>query len=338
MIEKISPMWLGISISGVLIIVLLATETLLGRWPAMLVGGELDPLAKVTGGALRDVRIAIVHCLEIGYLPAAFIYVLQSGRRTVLELQGTLNCTRQECEALSASLRLSRRGLVITGAIGLTFALLTPYLVPPVPPSPWNPSNWNPEVAWHRILNPMTSIWAWWLGYAVVIVSVRMSRIAKKLNHLDLLDLSPLAPFTQQGLTNVLLLIGSLSIWSLMMFETGFGQIMVIIGFATLASTVFALIMPVRGVHKRIQQSKDAELYWVNTKISEQREVLQNPNTGRPRSGMADLIAYKRLVEGVPEWPFTKSTYTHVVLYTLLPLASWGIGIIAEEIVVGAFF
>jgi hypothetical protein len=184
----------------------------------------------------------------------------------------------------------------------------------------------------------MTSVWAWWLGYAVVIVSVRMSRIAKKLNHLNLLDLSPLAPFTQQGLTNVLLLIGSLSIWSLMMFETGFGQLLMIIGVATLISTAFALIMPVRGVHKRIQQSKDAELYWVNSKISEQRDVLQSPNTSRPGSGMADLIAYKQLVEGVPEWPFTKSTYTRVVLYTLLPLVSWGIGIIAEEIVARALF
>jgi hypothetical protein len=338
MVERISPMWLGISISGVLLVVLLASETLLGRWDEILVGGELDPLAKVTSGALRDIRIAIVHCLEIGYLPAAFMYVLQSGRRTVLGLQGALDCTRKECEALAASLRLSRRGLVITGAIGFTFALLTPYLVPPVLPSPWNPSTWGPEVTWHRILNPMTSVWSWWLGYAVVIVSVRMSRIAKKLNHLNLLDLSPLAPFTQQGLTNVLLLIGSLSIWSLMMFETGFGQLLMIIGVATLISTAFALIMPVRGVHERIQQSKDAELYWVNSKISEQRDVLQNPNTSRPGSGMADLIAYKQLVEGVPEWPFTKSTYTRVVLYTLLPLVSWGIGIIAEEIVARALF
>ena len=36
---------------------------------------------------LRDTRIAIVHCLVIGYLPAALLYAMRSARRTVLVLQ-----------------------------------------------------------------------------------------------------------------------------------------------------------------------------------------------------------------------------------------------------------
>ncbi len=333
MIERISPLWIGIGISGSLIVILLATETALGRWDELLAGGEFDALASVSSGVLRDVRLAIVHCLVIGYLPAAFLHVMRNGRQTVLVLQGALDCTREECETLAASIRLSARGLVITGLIGFALAFAAPYMVPPVQPTPWSPSAWSPEVAWHRILGPVIFVWQIWLVYAVVTVSVRMSRIAKKLSHIDLFDLTPLAPFTHLGLTNALLLIGLLSIWSLMMLETGFGQIMILIGGTTLVVTALALLSPVGGVHKRIHQSKEAELGWVNEEISKQRSALQNSDAGLRSGEMADLVAYLSLVERVPEWPFTTSTYTRLILYLLIPVVSWSIGIVAEEIV-----
>lgn len=338
MIERISPLWIGIGISGSLIVILLATETALGRWDELLAGGEFDALARVSSGVLRDVRLAIVHCLVIGYLPAAFLHVMRNGRRTVLVLQGALDCTREECETLAASIRLSARGLVITGLIGFALAFASPYMVPPVQPTPWSPSAWTPEVAWHRILGPVIFVWQLWLVYAVVTVSVRMSRIAKKLSHIDLVDLAPLAPFTHLGHTNALLLIGLLSIWSLMMLETGFGQIMILIGGTTLVVTALALLSPVYGVHKRIHQSKEAELGWVNGEISKQRSAFQNSEAGRRSGEMADLVAYRSLVESVPEWPFTTSTYTRLILYLLIPVVSWSIGIVAEEIVGRALY
>jgi hypothetical protein len=332
MAERVSPLWLGIGISGSLIVILLVIETVLGRWGEVLVGGEFDAFARVKSGVLRDVRIAIVHCLQIGYLPAALLYVLRNGRRTVRVLQGALGCTPEGCETLAASVRLSAGGLVVFGSIGFALSFAGPYLVPPVPPAPWNPSAWSPEVAWHRILGPLSILMTWWLGYVVVAVSLRMSRIAKKLRRIDLLDISPLAPFTQLGLTNALLLIGSLSIWSLMMIETGFGRMMVIIGVAMLASTALALLLPLRGVRERIKKSKEAELRWVNGKISRLRNTFDQPEIRSPGGELADLIAYRGLVENVSEWPFTTSTYTRLVLYALLPVLSWGIGIAAEEL------
>ena len=88
--ERISPLWIGIGISGPLIVILLATETALGRWDGLLAEGEFNALARVSGGVLRDVRLAVVHCLLIGYLPAAFLHVMRNGRRTVLALRGAL--------------------------------------------------------------------------------------------------------------------------------------------------------------------------------------------------------------------------------------------------------
>ena len=330
-------MWLGVGISGSLLLVMFVIETVLGRWSGFLVGGEFDPLAKVSQGNLRDLRIAIVLCLVIGYLPAAFLAVLRNGRRTVLVLRETLDCTLEECETLSASVRLSKRGLVITGLAGFIISLATPYLTPPVPEALWNPSTWSPEVTWHRILGPLTMVWALWLTYAIITVSLRLSRIANQMCRIDLLDLSPLAPFTQLGLTNALLLIGSLSIWSLMMIETGFGQMLLINGGATLAGTAFALLAPVHGVHKRICRSKERELGWANGEISRQQASFRDTAADHPGGRMADLVAYRGMIQDVPEWPFTINTFSRIFLYVLLPVATWGIGLIAEQMTARIF-
>lgn len=311
---------------------------MLARWAGLQVGGDFDPLARGPTGVLRDIRLAIVHCLLAGYLPAAFLHVIQSGRRNVLVLREALGCTREECEALAASIRLGARGLLITALIGLAFAFAGPYMVPPVPDAPWSPSAWSPEVAWHRILGPVIGILTWWLGYAVVSVSARMSQLARRLSHIDVFDLSALAPFTRQGLTNALLLIGFIAIWSLVLLETGFGRTMLINGGAVLAVTTFALLYPVRGVHKRIRQAKQAELGWANRQIAMRRDSFQSSETTGQAGEMADLIAYRSLIESTPDWPFTTSTYARIVLYMLIPVASWGLGIFAEELVGRALF
>lgn len=329
---RISPLWIGIAISGFFLVVLIIVETIFDRWGGIRIGGEINPFARVSTGVLRDVRIAIVHCLLIGYLPAAFLHVLRSGRRTVLVLQGALSCTREECETLAATVRLSTRWLLITGLFGLTLGFLTPYMSPPVPLSVWDPSTWSVEVIWHRILGPLVMVWMWWLGYSVVTVSARLSRLARKLQHVDLLDLSALAPFTRLGLTNALLVVGVLSISSLMLIETGLGATALLVGGPTFVVAVLALLLPVRGVHQRIRQSKDEELRRINDAIEQHRGDFDSPGAGQRPGMMADMVAYRGLIVDVPEWPFTTSTYMRLIFYMLIPVVSWGLGIFAETI------
>jgi len=330
-LDRLSPLRLGIVISGTLIAILLVTETVFGRWDVLV---------------LRDLRLAIVHCLLMGYSPAAFLYVLKSSRRTVEALQAPLGCTREESEALAASVvRLSRRGLVIFGLIGLAvnFVSLDPLssavnLVTLDTLSAWNPATWNAEVAWHRILSGPMGWFAWWLGYAIITVSIRMSRLAEKLDHIDLLDLSPLAPFNRQGLTNALLLIGLLAISTLFLLETGFGGMMLRIGVTTLVMAALAVLPSVLRVRTRIRQAKDAKLRRIDESISTQVNALENSDAGQRIGELADLVAYRGLIENVPEWPFTASTYARLILYMLIPVASWVLGGIVEELVGRALF
>jgi hypothetical protein len=337
-IDRVSPFWFGIGISVSLVALLVISETVFGRWDLLFVGDDFDPLARVQTGVLRDLRIAVVHCLLVGYFPAALLHVLQHGKRTVAHLQGALNCTRQECDRLARSIRLSKRGLLVAALVGMAIAFLPPHFVEPVPEAPWHPRNWNPEVAWHRILGPIMGVGLAWLTYAISVVSLRMSRIAQRLSRIDLLDLSLLSPFAQQGLNNALLLIGVLSISALMMLETGFMMLIIIIGTGTLVLAGLALLAPVRGVQKRVREAKQRELDWTAAEISRLRDGFAKADPDRRSGDLADMVAYRTLVADVSEWPFSGSTYVRLVFYALIPLASWGLGVIAEEIIGRVFF
>ena len=329
--QRISPLTVGLTVSGILLAVYVSLGFKLGRWELLLAGGDFDALARVSSGILRDTRIAIVHCLIMGYLPAALLYVRRSGHRTVFRLQTALDCSAEECARLAGSIRLHPVGLGLFGLLGLATGFGMPLLVPPVPEALWDPSSWSPEVAWHRLLGPLVSVLQWWLAYAILTVSVRLSRIARRLGRIDLLNLEPLAPFTQQGLTNALLLIGLLSLWSLMLLETGFGTAMVLVGTANLLLVVTAFLLPVIGVHRRIREAKHGELGEVDGEISERRRLLMTDGRRPPAGELADLISYRRLISEVPEWPFTLSTYGRLLLYAVIPVVSWGLGVLLEE-------
>lgn len=48
---------------------------------------------------------------------------------------------------------------------------------------------------------------------------------------------------------------------------------------------------------------------------------------------LADLAAYRKLVEGVPDWPVGASSYMRFALYLLIPLLSWAAAALVERFV-----
>jgi hypothetical protein len=334
---RVSPLRLGLAISAVLVAALLISETILDRWSGLLQEGPLQPFARRPGGILRDLRIAVVHCLLVGYLPAAFLHVLRSGRKTVLALQEALACTEAECRELADSIDFSRRGLLVAGLVGFSITFVTPFLAPPVPESLWNPATWSAEVAWHRTLGPILGWWTGWFVYAVFAVSRRLSRLAIKLSSVDLFDLGPLAPFTQQGLTNALLMVGFVSLSSLFLIESGQGIVVTLVGGVTLFVAGAALLMPMRGVQQRIRAAKENELEWLDAEIRGQKGALRSGEDRRVGE-IADLAAYRSLVVRTREWPLNPSTYFRFALYMLIPLGSWAAGAVVERIVERFFF
>ena len=102
---------------------------------------------------------------------------------------------------------------------------------------------------------------------------------------------------------------------------------------STLAIAGAAMLFPMRGIHARIRAVKRAELDRVEAAIRGDSGALAGTRIeGRdPAPSLADLIAYKGLVESAREWPFDGSSLRRFGLYLLIPLASWVGGALVER-------
>lgn len=169
-------------------------------------------------------------------------------------------------------------------------------------------------------------------------MSKRLSRLAGRVSSVDLFDLAPLAPFSQQGLSNALMAVGFVSLSSLFLIESGTGIVATALGPLTLFVAGSALVMPVRGVQNRIRQEKASELEWVDVELRACRDALRESGDDRRVGSIADIAAYRSLIEQSPEWPFNTSTYVRFALYLLIPLGSWAAGAVVESAVQSFFF
>ncbi|MCZ6783727.1 MAG: hypothetical protein O7G30_10515 [Proteobacteria bacterium] len=102
---------------------------------------------------------------------------------------------------------------------------------------------------------------------------------------------------------------------------------------ATIFLAVLSLLLPVRGVQRRVRTVKRAELDRLDEAL---RQLRQAPSAPGPAAGpapgrMADLLATRAYVADVREWPFDAPTLTRFVLFLLIPLGSWLGGAFVER-------
>jgi hypothetical protein len=308
------PAVLGLIIGGTLLLGLLLQGILLDRFPVIL--GGVEPLA--------EFRIAVVHCLLAAYLPSACLYLLRGARNTIDEL-GPILKPADDLPQLDPVADIGKGRLFLSGLIGVALSMFLPLLT--AFKSPWDPATWTPEVVWHRILGPFIGWWLGWFVLAVWYTSAQTSRLAARIGAIDLFDLSPLFPFTRQGLLTALLAVGAGTIVSLFLLDPGQGPAVAIAIVICLPLAALGLLLPVRGAHRRIREVKKAELEWTRDRIRQSRSLLDDAHTqGAPGvvpGQMADLIAYVQLVDDAQEWPFQGSTFVQMVLYVLIPAGSW---------------
>jgi hypothetical protein len=317
------PVALGLGITGALLLGLFIQTIVLDRFPVIF-GPEGSP---------DDFRVAVNHCLLAGYLVGAYFYLLRGARNTAHELDKVLEPTSDPSDVDWAG-HIGVKALLVWGLIGLLLTVFSPYLAPS-PEIAWDPSAWSPEVWWHRVLGLFTGWWFGWFVLAVWTTSTQVSRLADRIGPVDLLDLSPFSPFVKQGLLTALLIVGLVSIMSLRLLEPGQRLTVVISVGLSLPLALLGLLLPVRGARERIREAKGVELAWTRDAIRDSRTHLHNlfsdASSDASSGQMADLTAYQRLVEDVPEWPFRTSTLVQVLLYLLIPVASWIGGLLIEN-------
>ncbi|MGI9235417.1 MAG: hypothetical protein ACR2RD_17425 [Woeseiaceae bacterium] len=277
-----------------------------------------------------DLRVAITQILITTCVASAYVFLLTTARKTTQELSPVIQ------HAPGWQTTVDRAGkhpwwlLLLVGAASyLILGVLVTNATTPEPTDPWNWQTWNYDVTWHRIT---TVIFVWWLGclcHVTVVESVRLSRLSNGIDSLDLLELQPYRPLIRQGLTNALLIIGVVSVMSLLGVESRYWPALV--GFWVMF-TVLAwagLMLPLRGIRKKMRAAKEKELNWCKIALKTARDELKAGAGGQ--KSIAELTAYKTLIENVRNWPFDNPTLVRFSLYLLIPLGSWLGGAFVER-------
>ena len=154
------------------------------------------------------------------------------------------------------------------------------------------------------------------------------ARIADRVR-IDLLDPEPLAPLARKGQRSVLLWILLSSCLSLFWFGGDPALINAFVLALALGVAATAFALPLSRVRARLAAAKRAEIGRVNAALREERRSLL---AGEPaqRGRVADLAAWRALVERVPEWPVTLPTLLRSGLFVLIGIGSWLGGALVE--------
>lgn len=309
------PIWVGVGFTIALLLVFLAGRLL------------VDGAASSTSD---DLRVAITQIVIMAYSASAYAYLLITARKTTQDLAPVVQHAPQ-WQAFS-----DRAGkhpwwlLPLVGALNfLVVGIAVTNATTPEPVDPWDWQSWNYDVAWHRVT---TLFFVWWIGcfcYVTVVESVRLSRLSDQIESLDLLDMRPYESLTRQGLTNALLVIGAVSVLSLLAVESRY--VTVLIGFwvTFIVLAWIGLMLPLRGIRKKIRVAKDRELDWCRRSLKASRDRLKS-GAGE-QTPFAEILAYKRMIENIRNWPFDNPTLVRFTLYLLIPLGSWLGGAFVER-------
>lgn len=319
------PILLGLMISCTLLCLLFLQEVLLDRF-AVVFGPS---------GSTRDLRLAMVHCLLAGYFPSACLYLLRGMRTAAGELGGIAVADRESPSddlrtTIGQRIPVGTKSLVIAGLLGVLLAVLLPFLTAITPA--WDPSTWFPETWWHRLLGLVIGWWAGWFVLAVWFTSTQVSQLAERIERLDLLDLRPFTPFVKQGLLTSLLAVVAASLFSLFLLEPGQGPAVVIAIGLALPLAIAGLLLPVRGVQRRIRKAKEAELAWIRARIRRASAFVYKLSAPESPGQLADLYAYQQMIKDVREWPIEGSARLQVLLYMAIPVVSWFGSLLIENL------
>ena len=95
---------------------------------------------------------------------------------------------------------------------------------------------------------------------------------------------------------------------------------------------VAGLLLPVRGVRRRVRLEKQREIEWCRNALREHR-ASRDAGADQRAGRLADVLAYRDHVEAVREWPFDTAAWLRFGLYLLIPVGSWLGGALVERVI-----
>ena len=277
-----------------------------------------------------DLRVAITQILIMAYSGSAYAYLLMTARKSTQDLSTIARDLPHSQTIIDRAGKHPWWIMLLVGAASyLLIGVAVTNATTPEPVNPWEWQAWNYDVFWHRIT---TVFFVWWMGsfcYVIVVESARLSSMSDNIASLDLFDMRPYLPLIRQGLTNALLVIGMVSVLSLLAVESRYVPVLVSFWIAFIVLAWIGMMLPLRAIRKRIKVAKNQELDWCRQRMVISRDALKSGDD--EKQSIAEIVAYRTMIENIRNWPFDSSTLIRFTLYLLIPLGSWLGGAFVER-------
>jgi hypothetical protein len=282
------------------------------------------------GSDPNDLRVALTQILMTTYFASAYAGLLSTARRTTNDLSPVGRQSAGWASVVDRAGKHRRGVLPIIGVVSfLIIGVGVTNATTPAPTNPWDPELWNYDIYWHRAT---TVLFVWWIAcscYVVIVESLRLSRLSDTFESVDLLDLAPYQPLVRQGLINALLLIGGVSVMSLLGVESRYGSVLAGFWISSILLAWAGLMLPLRGIRKKIREAKNQELDWCRRALIRERDDLK---AGADKQiNIGQVVAYREMINDIRNWPFDNPTLVRFALYLLIPLGSWLGGAFVER-------
>jgi hypothetical protein len=327
MIERsgISPPWVALGVTALYLVVSLLWHNLAGPFRGIYVGG----LPFWRTGWRIELAFALLYAVPLSLA----IWVLRGARREFDALRPVLRLSEKEAAAMRAGLvRFRRRDLLIAGlsgaAAGLALNLAVTFLLH---------SEVAKDLVWRL---PRDLLLAWFVARLVFIaleLGRRFSRLGEEHAHIELLDPRPLEPFGRFALRSAGSIAVSAALCAPLFEELEALPVTIAIVVWIFLLAFGALMLPVRGVHRRIGSMKQAELWRVRGVISATRQnalTAGHPQSLASAAALQGLAAYLALVTDLSGYPFFRTALlVRFGGYLALPAGSWLGGAIVTRLI-----
>jgi hypothetical protein len=268
-------------------------------------------------------RIEIVFAAILGYVFACGGWIVRSVRREFDALAPALAIEPSELAAERAAIgRFSRSALLVACAGGVAAGIAVHSLVNAILPPGSGPLE---DRAW-RFVRDVT-IWVLAIRLIVVVIgsSQRVSRLSERAARIDLLDLRGLAPLARIGLRSAFVFALAASLIAAMASDALTLPVTLLTMVIVAGLGAFALLVPVRGVHRAIRAAKDADLLALREAVARTRTLAlgSSVESGEAAARLGGLLALEAKITGVSDWPFDVGTFVRFFVFLALPLGSW---------------
>jgi hypothetical protein len=323
-----APVWVGVIVVLVYLVLFVAHHNLTGVMDGLSAVDPSSPLAP------RLSFWEVVNAVMVAFMLSAHVYAHRGAMRDLQQLRPALECSDERfAELVGDAACVPALSLHAASALGLLFGFLLATFDPGVWEGGVRPPMGDPIFLWVAFRN---AVLGWCVARALA-ADLHLTRVYTRLgaeSRIDLLDIRPLTPFARKGQRSAIIWLGFSVLLSLFWLGARPARINFAMLVVILCLVTGLFMAPLRGVHRRIARTKNAELDRVNQEIRRERASGAGAPGADPAGDtrLASLVAWRGLVEGVREWPVSASTLVRVAAFAVLGIGSWLGGAVVERI------